>query len=212
MKTYDRIWESGADDEFRTSLQEPELALLKTRKRLLDLGCGDGKSLLFLAKNHEVTGLDYSQKAVEIVRKRLEEKKLPGRVILGDLYEPLPFPNDSFDAVIAYQSINHGTIEQIRGTLREIQRVLKKDGLFLLKIGNKEKYEWKEENGLYKGIFNTYKEIAPNTYDVVAGEEKGVVHYMFTRENLLRELEEAGFTLIDLREEGHHFIANFRKK
>ncbi|MCP2262499.1 Methyltransferase domain-containing protein [Streptoalloteichus tenebrarius] len=70
-----------------------------TGRRILDAGCGSGP--LFAALRDRgaiVTGIDASAGMVEQARRRLGDDADPR---VADLADPLPFPDDSFDDVIA---------------------------------------------------------------------------------------------------------------
>ena len=66
---------------------------LPTGSRLLDLGCGTGVNLDFLAGYGEAMGLDWDAAAARYARKRS-----PAPVLRGDV-TALPFPNESVDLV-----------------------------------------------------------------------------------------------------------------
>ncbi len=216
MKEYDRRWqEAGEESNFRTLIAEEELGLLKKRgaKRILDLGCGDGLTLAFLAgKGFDVTGIDYSEIGLANARKRLAETGKSAKLIVGDIYAPLPFADDAFDAVIAYQVINHNTIRKIRELLREIRRILKPGGLFSVKVADGSTYAFTYLDGLFFDEFGSvFKLIEERTFLPVAGHEKGVVHYDFNEDILIKELADAGFEVLDRRHIGCHVLANCRK-
>src|SRR5580692_1530849 len=76
------------------------LAAVKAGDRALDLCCGTGDIALALAgQGADVTGLDFSEKMLEVAAHRLEKSK-SGRLkfIQGDA-QSLPFPDNSFDAI-----------------------------------------------------------------------------------------------------------------
>ena len=79
-----------------------ELLGLPDGARVLDVGCGPGRHLIALAKaGLSVTGVDVSQRLLEIARDRANEEKLAGRVALFDCdARTMPF-DDEFDAVIS---------------------------------------------------------------------------------------------------------------
>ncbi len=109
---------------------------LGTDSLCLDLCCGFGRHLSYLlSRGVNTYGLDLSQPLLE---NAVEIKKLAGRVILGDMRH-LPF-NQSFDFVFSFFSsfgYFHQDSENI-GVLREIYRVLKSNGRFVIDYLNAE--------------------------------------------------------------------------
>jgi SAM-dependent methyltransferase len=85
--------------------------------RLLDVGCGAGLALQLAHKRGAVvTGLDASEPLLAVARSRLPEADLRQ----GDV-EELPYADDSFDAVTAFNSVQYAT-DPVQA-LREIRRV-----------------------------------------------------------------------------------------
>ena len=85
--------------------------------RFLDAGCGGGgASVLAAERGATVSGLDASAPLIEIAAERVPD----GDFRVGDL-EALPFDDDSFDAVIAANSIQYA--EDRIAALRELARV-----------------------------------------------------------------------------------------
>jgi SAM-dependent methyltransferase len=71
---------------------EPEKELvalaqqLQGKKKVLDLGCGQGKDILYLAElRHDVTGIDISSVAINQMLTRAEVKGLQVKGIVGDV-------------------------------------------------------------------------------------------------------------------------------
>ena len=95
--------------------------------KILDLATGTGDLALALQKklpDAEVTGVDFLPEMLE-----LAQKKGLRQTILADAMK-LPFPNDSFDCVtIAFGLRN---MENWRGALAEMSRVLRRDGHLLV--------------------------------------------------------------------------------
>lgn len=55
-----------------------------------------------------------------------------------------------------------------------------------------------------------FEEIEKQTFVGIDGDEKGIIIYMFYEQELIKELENLGFTTINSRTDSHHIIANFR--
>lgn len=102
---------------------------LRSGQRVLDAASGAGASAVFMAQHFgcEVVGVDYSAELVSQARLRRREAGLERHVTfqLGDS-EGLPFPDDSFDAVICECSLC--TFPDKRRAAREFARVLRPGG------------------------------------------------------------------------------------
>ena len=97
--------------------------------RILDLGCGNGDKLAWLAERFEVVGVDLSEEQLRLARARVPGAKL----VHGDFGE-LAFEDESFDAVTAFYSIIHVPRETHAELFARILRWLKPCGLFLASL------------------------------------------------------------------------------
>ena len=99
--------------------------------RVLDAGCGRGEVLLALAEaGVNVTGIDYSQAAVEISRETLAG--VEGAEVHHGSLLALPWPDASFDRVLFGDVIEHLDPTEAGVALRELHRVLAPGGLMLV--------------------------------------------------------------------------------
>jgi SAM-dependent methyltransferase len=95
-------------------------------RKILDVGCGTGTMLRYLSAYGEVQGADADAEAVHFCKMRgLENVSLLPE-------EAMPFANSSFDLISMFDVLEH--IEDDRGALREIFRVLKRDGMLILTV------------------------------------------------------------------------------
>jgi ubiquinone/menaquinone biosynthesis C-methylase UbiE len=95
---------------------------LKAGDRVLDIGCAKGflvKDLMIACPGLEVFGLDISEYALKHC-----EPEVVGRLHLGSA-DSLPFPDNSFDAVISLNTIHNFKRESAVVAIREIERVSK---------------------------------------------------------------------------------------
>lgn len=105
---------------------------LKVRGRALELGCGEGRDAIFLAKRgFRVVAFDTSSAALSRARRRAREEGVPVRFETADMAGPLPFPDASFDLVAAIDSFHLVTSPRDRARhFREVGRVLKPGGFY----------------------------------------------------------------------------------
>ncbi len=97
---------------------------------VLDVGCGNGefwaKNLARVPATWAVTLTDLSEGVVEAARKRLADGGQRFRYQEADV-QALPFPDRSFDAVLANHMLYH--VPGVDKALSEIARVLRDDGI-----------------------------------------------------------------------------------
>lgn len=124
------------------------LASVKTGNHALDMCCGTGDIAFALAgQGAEVTGLDFSEKMLEVAQSRLQKqppKTGSLKFMQGDA-EQLPFPDNTFDAVtVGYGLRNLSSWETGLG---EMVRVAKPGGrIVVLDFG-------KPANALWRGAY-----------------------------------------------------------
>jgi trans-aconitate methyltransferase len=109
-------WDETRGRDLHTSEREPIemfLRLLRPGGTVLDLGCGTGDPIarLLLERGCRVTGVDSSPSLLAIARERLPE----GEWLVGDL-RTLDLDR-RFDAVLAWHSFFHLSIEDQRATI-----------------------------------------------------------------------------------------------
>lgn len=106
------------------------------KKKILEIGCGNGRDSLFLAQNgFNVTGIDLSREAIRLARKNSKTSKIRGKVSFKQAdAEKLPFPARAFDGVYSI-GVLHST--NLGKSLSEIARVLKTGGVALLHFWQK---------------------------------------------------------------------------
>jgi len=160
-------------------------------RRILDLGCGNGRHVVALMNlNFKTIGIDISPTGLSLTRKWLEEENLPANLVCGDIRHCLPFKKNSFDGLISTQVIHHSLLAEIRLTISEIWRVMTDGGIAFVTVAGKKHQD------------TPYDEIEPGTFVPLAGTEKGLPHHIFTEDELWREFEHFQIQEIGPRDEG----------
>lgn len=110
-------------------------------KTVLDVACGEGYGSFLMAEvAHSVVGVDISDEAVRHASSAYSNQNL--KFIQGSA-SSLLFPNDSFDVVVSFETIEH-LLEQ-EEMIAEIRRVLRPSGVLVISSPNRPIYS--EESG-----------------------------------------------------------------
>lgn len=195
MQTWDEIYKKHGSWLELPHEDIPAVADLfqsKGVKRVLDLGCGAGRHVVYLAqRGFEVYGLDSSDEALKMAREALAKTSLHAELTAASMFDKLPYPDSFFDAIVCTKALNHGTIESIRRTIREMERVLEPGGILFLVVTKSRKILESQKQRREAEI------IADRTLAPKTGREIGVVHYQFNKKILLREFRH--FKVINFR-------------
>jgi len=189
MKEWNEIWKSEegragwlAPDPFIVSL----LPRFKEEglKRVLDLGFGLGRHSILLAREgFHVYGIESSPVGLEHALQWADREAVAVNLSLGDM-SCLPYGGDSFDLVLAWNVIYHGTVDYIRSTITEIERCLRPGGYLVCSLISTKN----DQCGLGE-------EIEEGTYVVPGHYEKSHPHHYFDRDEVEAFL--SGFALLE---------------
>ncbi len=108
---------------------------------VLEIGCGMGTDGAQFAKaGANYTGIDLTDAAVELARKRFQVSGLKGEFRVADA-ERLDFPDASFDLVYSHGVLHH--TPDIEAAVREIYRVLKPGGRAMVMLYHRGSYNYR---------------------------------------------------------------------
>ncbi len=126
------IFYSNAFLKARYQLVLDYLPKLTKSQTVLDIGCGDGalSYLISKIKGGRIFGVDPSQEAVRIAKRKFKEAGLENFFFKKGSGYKLPFKNQSFNFVILADVIEHVLYPQ--KILKEAKRVLKKNGFLIV--------------------------------------------------------------------------------
>lgn len=153
----------------------------KKKGRLLDVGFGSG-TFLGLAKEEgfEIYGTEISEFACRYVKDRLGID-----VFRGDLREA-HFPDDTFDVITIWHTLEH--LPDPKATLKEIHRLLKKDGLLVVAVPNLNNYITRILYLLAKG----------KKLKLFSINAKELHFWHFSNHSITSMLKKAGFEIIKI--------------
>ena len=136
---YDHMTQDYCASAFAYGRQHIEDCLLRSLKdlpsgsRILDVGCGTGDQLKLCRQlGFEVVGIEPSPRM-----RAIAETRNPWAHVMEGLIGALPFPEESFDFVLAIEVLRYLHPHDIQRAYREVFRVLKPGGRFFFTMVNR---------------------------------------------------------------------------
>jgi len=173
-----------------------ELAAEGRTRRVLDLGCGVGRHALHLARaGFETHAIDMAEEGLSQLRGAAADAGLSVHTAPAAM-TALPFPDEHFDYVLAFNVIYHGDAKIVRQAISEIRRVLRSGGVYQGTMLSKRNTK-----------FGKGTEIAPNTFIegdasvLNSNDDKNHPHFYCNAAELIDLF--AGFELRTLTDKSH---------
>ncbi len=110
--------------------RERFISLLPNHAHILDVGCGPGRDAdYFTANGSSVTGVDFSEKLLEIARLRV-----PQAIFYKQDFRSLRFSKQSFDGIWACASLLHLKRHEVPIVLNNFFQLLKSGGILFIMV------------------------------------------------------------------------------
>ncbi len=107
-------------------------------KNVVDAACGEGYGSSFIAEKATcVIGIDISHEAIENAKGKYQKENLH---YYEASVERIPVEDNWADVFVSYETIEHVTEDIQRKFLKEIRRILKKDGILIMSSPDKRNY------------------------------------------------------------------------
>ncbi len=138
-----RFYELVEEHRYDKEWHIPEAAGFAQSKNLnvLEVGCGLGTDGAQFAKAGAIyTGIDLTDAAVDLAKRRFELFQLPGTFRVADA-ECLDFPDNTFDIVYSHGVLHH--TPDTAAAVREIHRVLRPGGKAVVMLYHRDSYNYR---------------------------------------------------------------------
>lgn len=117
----------------RIGLKKIDKLIHESTPRVLDLGCGIGRHVVFTHNMEmEAYGIDLSENAISFARNWAKEEGIVDaekRIVQGDITK-MPFDNNFFDCIISHGVLDSMSIENSKNSFKDASRVLNQNGYF----------------------------------------------------------------------------------
>ncbi len=161
------------------------------RPKVLDLGCGLGRhAIAFALAGFSVTAVDASPTAIQHLNEWAKSLGLSIETHVCDLLADT-LPRETFDVVLSYNVIYHGSREQFAQATQQVRKLLKRGGVFFFTCPSRQ-----------DGKYGFGEMVAPHTFRSTKSVTPGDVHY-FADEKDLTELLIGFRTLARWKSEGY---------
>ena len=165
-----------------------ELIDKHSAKKILELGCGQGRDSIFFADcGYDITAIDISENAIKFVEKIKNEHNLTNlELFVHDVKKSFNFLNNKFDLIYSNLALQFFELSQLDNIFSSINDIMNDDSLFL--------FSTKKPGDKY---FNFGNKISENAF-----EYKGITRFFFDKPQLENTLKNF-FNIIFLEEDKH---------
>lgn len=186
---------------------------LDRKTSVLDLGCGNGRNILYLAREFGASGIGYdiSEEAISQAKKAAGD--LPLKFVARPIQGIFPIEDASTDIVLDMMASHYLKDEERKIYLKEIVRVLKPGGWLLFKsfLKEEDRHAVRLLRDYPAGEEDSYIHPEHGTYEHVWAEEK--MREFFSPYFDIEKVERSGKHLMNGKAfKRRHVIAYLRRK
>lgn len=161
--------------------------MLPVGAKILDLGSGAGRHLQYLERmQFKTIGMDNAWNGLQVSKERLQGEKLPVQILIADMAEVFPFPDNCFDGIVSIHVIFHNPRQVIKSTIAEVKRVLKPGGVVMVTF-----------NAVYGSRFGHGQDLGENTWILNEGVDLDIPHHFSDLADVADLM--AGFKVLKVR-------------
>ena len=184
----EQIYESLSPDKIPWNIKQPPRQLIElvesgevTPCRAVDLGCGTGNYAIWLAKKgFQVTGIDFSEKAIDLARRQAERENVSCAFRVGDLIDADFKADIEYEFAYDWELLHHIFPEDRWTYIHNVVKLLEKGAKYFSvclseadpDFGGKGKYRKTPLDTLL--YFSSEKEI-----ECILHQKKAVIHDCF---------------------------------
>ncbi len=176
---------------------------INKKDQLLDFGCGNGRLLEFIYnENLEVDyiGIDVSSQLIDLAQSKYKNEKF----LIIDNESETPFREVQFDTIFSIAVFHHFTPGMAKGALKEMQKILKKDGVIIITawhLWNKKRIPFLVKSFFKKIIKLDFSKIADLPFSYSDKKEGQKTYwrtcYWWSKRGLEKLAQKQGFEILE---------------
>jgi len=172
-----------------------------------DIGSGNGRHLIPYAKHCKtVIALDISNELLKITKEKLDENNLKNAVLIHSDAVNIPLKDNIFDSLIYIASLHNIKDRKNRiQSLKEINRVLKKDGKALISVWSRWQDKYRKQ--FFKKWFIKQKDDEfgdINIYWKQHGLDIPRFYHLYSKKEFIADLKAAGLKILEFQDVKMH--------
>jgi len=170
---------------------------------IADIACGNGRHLLPAAKYcSKAIGIDISNELLKIVKEKIDKNNLKNITIFHSDAVNLPLNNNSIDAVLYIAALHNIEERSSRiKSLKEIKRILKKDGKALISVWSRWQDKYRKQ--FFKKWFIKKNDDEFGDIDIY-WRQHGLniprFYHLYSKKEFIKDLKEAGLEIIEFKD------------
>ena len=165
------------------------IGYLKDGKKVVELGCGNGRDAVFFAKNNiDVLAIDQSESSIKNLNDKYENNNI--EFIADDFIKTNRLVESEFNYVYSRFTMHSISEEEEDVLLQRVYDTLKEEGLLLIEV-----------RSVKDDIYGLGKEITRNTYVYNEHSRRFIV-----MDELINKLNSVGFNIIFADENNNYAI------
>jgi SAM-dependent methyltransferase len=127
----------------------------------------------------EIFFIDIDKKLVNLAKKNMKHFKFKKAAVVNGNIANMPFKDSAFELVIDFSTMDHLNLMELKKTMREIHRVLKKNGYVITYNLNSEYFNIKNWNYRYRKFFPSFARKL-STIKALLSKKFEIVDYGYT--------------------------------
>ena len=170
---------------------------------IADIGCGNGRHLIPAASHcKKAVGIDISRELLNITQDKIRNSKLDNISLIHSDANNIPVKNNTFDALLFIASLHNikGKEKRIQ-SLKEIKRILKKDGKALISVWSRWQDKYRKQ--FFKKWFKQNTEGEFGDIDIY-WRQHGLniprFYHLYSKKEFINDLSETGLEILEIKD------------